>query len=245
MENKRNNPATYFSLFGMFRILSQIDEKTASLDDIRFKASFLLLIDSMGRIGDLENIYRETITFSDNSVELVFHQTKEVKAQEANIKITVTAPSPIYASTNTVNALREYKRRTDALKIQKIELNYLGKPVKYTPLFIRHTPVKAGQDLLGLSSERLSKLIQDAINKAYPPTAGMSRWRTHDVRGATASKAHNLGADVARVCRKARWKGEATFFKSYFRACTYRERDTAMATNASIEDLLRMQATRV
>ena len=237
--NVKAKPATYFSLFSLFTHLATMshDDNTCELRVLRDKLITLMLIDCMARSSDLTTITREAITCDEKGAQFNFFYTKEAKAPGEILSYLRACPAnPLIC---TVTVLRQYLRRTAALRIEPIMQKVNGISVQRTPLLISDFATQGLYKPLG--SDRISNTAKAALQ-----AIGVTVWKTHAIRGASSSKVVNLiPARRPEVCIRARWANETTFMKSYFKACQYNQANQAELREWSLERILRYQATRV
>ena len=227
-------PATYYSLFTIFQHLRTLsaDDTKCSLSVLRNKLITLLTIDGMARSADIESITRDTIQFTDSQVHFTFYNTKESKEL-------CEIPSSIGCYNEdklicTVTVMKAYVSRTENLRTTSIPHIVNGKSVMRTPLLLSDMKDTRGY-YYGLGHERIAK-----VNLLTLRACGITIFTAHSLRGASASKVVNLGGPLPLVLSRARWAGESTFRKHYWKPKAYKEHSIILR-HLALEFILRMR----
>jgi len=227
-------PASYYSLYSVFRHLRTLssDDTKCSLPVLRNKLIVLLAIDGMARSRDIGSITRDTIRFTDTQVHFSYYNTKEAKT-------VCEVPSSIgrYDEDKlicTVSVMQAYMTRTENLRTTRVPHLINGESVMRQPLLLSDMKDKKGF-YFELGHERIAK-----VNLITLRDCGIAVFTAHSFRGAAASKVVNLGGSLPLVLARARWAGESTFRKHYWKAKVYRQHSTTNR-HIAIEFILRMR----
>ena len=207
----RSKPEAYYPdvarVFGYWE--SKPSNESLSLEQLRLKLSLLLLVDGVWRVGDLLACYRERFSSSGDSLQGDLFWPKEAKVSGFVPVQLHRAGSP---KTDTVACFDVWCRRTRTLAERaKVWVVSPAGKLCLTPLFLT-----LGTESRQITSQRLSNLIASFIHGCL---RWHMRWRTHDIRGASASKLENLGVARSVVLRRGRWASEKNYLKYYFIPC--------------------------
>jgi hypothetical protein len=139
----------------------------------------------------------------------------------------------------TVTVAHAYMVRSIAHACVPRERNVNGEIKSFQPFFHILTLTKGEKLFRPLGKQRIA-----AVAKATLRAAGIGEpHAAHSIRGASSSKAFNLGAPIAAIVARARWHSPATFMDSYHRPCSYRLVRPEWASRP-LEELLRLDVAR-
>lgn len=243
----------WWSLALLFRQLRRqaVDPWKCPLTELRDKLIVLMLIDGMGRSSDLESVDVEstsiiesrTVTDAKTRVKTThprmlsffYYNSKTQRGQEQAL----IAAYPKDPRICTVTVAHAYRIRTIIHACVQRERNVNGETKRFQPFFHLHTLTKGETLFRPLSKQRIA-----GVAKAMLRSAGIGQpFTAHSTRGASSSKAFNLGAPIAAIIARARWRSPATFMDSYHRPCSYRLIRPEWAS-LPLEELLRLDVAR-
>ncbi len=194
----------------------------------------------MARASDLHGIYLENLNIAADlsSVQIGVVAPKQTRSDAAVVTTRVAAHSD--PTTCSVEALRELLARPLTSTLRKAVVAQR----ELSPLFALIAPKKKESELTALTTDSIARVITDALTAAGACEFGHA-WTAHSVRGATASKAHNLGRSFDEIALRAHWSNIITFRRSYLKRVLYTPSDQTAWRDVPMETLLRAPAKRV
>ncbi|MCP3680981.1 MAG: tyrosine-type recombinase/integrase [Gammaproteobacteria bacterium] len=190
--------------------------ETISLKHLTMKTAFLVAITSARRVSEIHALDERSLRFTPSSVSidtLPSFRHKVDSAFHANCRIALPAHQPglddLPVEIDVARALREYRKRTQKLRVAKQQHN---------PLFLCHDKKHArGKPA---SKQTIARWLQDTINLAYKlmgvaPEDCPQAVKAHSTRKVATSVAFEQGVDVETICQAATWKTHKTFFNFY------------------------------
>lgn len=243
----------WWSLARLFRQLRQqaADPWTCPLTELRDKLIVLMLVDGMGRSSDLESVDVESTSIIEprsvvdaktkvktthpRMLSFFYYNSKTQRGQQQAL-IAAYAQDPRIC---TVTVAHAYIIRTIAHACVPRERNVNGETKRFQPFFHLLTLSKGEKLYRPLGKQRIANVVKASLR-----AAGIGEpFTAHSTRGASSSKAFNLGAPIAAITARARWRSPATFMDSYHRPCSYRIVRPEWAS-LPLEELLRLDVAR-
>ena len=177
-------------LFGYWA--SQPPSSLLSLKLLQDKAMSLLMATGVMRSSDLRAMLPSSVTFSPDSLSFKLLNPKNAKGETAPILL---ARNTTHPNACAVEAFQTYWSATQQWRTSAVWVSVFGK----------HLPLSART----IASRVLAILESAGVD--------ISKFKTHSIRMAAASKALDKGATLDEVLQHARWRSAAVFQRYYER----------------------------
>lgn len=205
--NKRPPLPRYTQTWKVIQVTSYLealgDNSELSLKHLSRKLLVLLALTSAERGSELAAHDLRFRRFYPEGVCFTLPQLTKKSCVGSPAKTSFHASLPSNARLCPVECLREYEKRTEALRLNPADT---ALPKKLFVSYIRpHKPV---------SSSTLARWMKETLAEAKVDTA---IFKAHSSRGASTTAAVEAGISLPQILTLADWSGPSTFNKFYYR----------------------------
>ena len=176
---------------------SQGDNESMSLKDITWKTVMLLALTRPSRSADLSMLDLRKRSFKADGVEFFPTGLAKQSRQGKPIQSFFFPSCPDILELCPVRTLRAYEQKTKSLRGEESKL--------FVATIKPHRAV---------ASCTIARWLRSVLNAAGVDT---SIFNSHSVRGASTSKAANMGITTEDILKAANWSSESVFQRFYYK----------------------------